>query len=431
MFYDSKQIDGELLCRHCEGRLLEPKILPCGENICSLCETSIQVNDRIFDCLICNQKHEMPKEGLIINNSLLKILSIMPTDVSRGESYDFLEKLLDEMQKKTSFIKLGIENSNDFVKEHCIDLRSDVQLKAEEAILQINDISSKIIEEIDEYEKELIEFNETNKESLENFNKIVKEMESFHAINREYLKKYKVDYRIINKANEEATNLMKKAELEIQNLRDIIFDGQLFKFDKNNEKISKSILGESRIIKNRMNSSILSEKYQTKQLMSLCEFPVDQKWNLIYRASQDGFEAAKFHTNCDNKPNTLIVIKSTNDNVFGGYTEQTWNQIGTYDNYKDDPNSFIFSLINKLNKPIKMKWSQNNGICCNSNYGPTFGGGNDFYIADKSNSNAKSYSNLGYSYTSPDYAYGATGVQSILAGSYSFQVSEIEVYTKQ
>ena len=165
MFYDSNQIDNELLlCKHCEGRRVEPKLLPCGETICSLCETSIQVNDRMFDCLVCKDKHDMPKNGLPICKSLLKLLSIMPINVSRGYSYDLLEKLLDEMQKKTNIIKLGIENSNDFVKEHCMNLRSDVQLTAEEVILQVNEITTKIIEEIDEYEKELIEFNKTNKE---------------------------------------------------------------------------------------------------------------------------------------------------------------------------------------------------------------------------------------------------------------------------
>jgi len=384
MFYDSNQIDNELLlCKHCEGRVVEPKLLPCGETICSLCETSIHVNDQTFDCS------------------------------------------LDEMQKKTNFIRLGIENSDDFVKETCMNLRSDVQLTAEEVILQVNDITTKIIEEIDEYEKELIEFNKTNRESLEQFTKIVKEMESFHSINTEYLKKYKVNYDIINKANEEAKNLIKKAEFEIENLKDIIFDGKIFKFDKNNQKINKSILGISKIVDNRMNLTIFSEKYLPKQLMSLCEFPVRQKWNLIYRASQDRFETVDFHSKCDNKPNTLVVIKSTNGNVFGGYSEQTWNHIGTY---KADPNSFIFSLINKLNKPIKMKCSQNDGIYCNSSYGPTFGGGHDLHIADKSNTNTSSYSNLGCSYTHP---YGSNEAKSFLAGSYNFQVTEIEVYAKQ
>jgi hypothetical protein len=148
----------------------------------------------------------------------------------------------------------------------------------------------------------------------------------------------------------------------------------------------------------------------------------------IYRASQDGFEAAKFHSKCDNKPNTLVIIKSTNGNVFGGYTEQIWNH---NDNYKADRNSFIFSLINKLNKPIKMKWSKNNGILCDSSYGPIFGGGHDLFIADKSNTNSSSSSNLGNSYTHPDYAYGSNEAKSFLAGSHIFQVTEIEVYTKQ
>jgi hypothetical protein len=429
MFYDSNQIDNLLLlCKNCEGRLEEPKILPCGETICSSCEASIQVNDRIFDCLACKDKHKMPKNGLIFCKPLLKLLSIIPTNVSRGKSYDLLEKLLDEMQKKNNFIKVGIENSNDFVKEHCMNLRNDVQLTAEEVILQVNDFSSKIIEEIDEYEKELIEFNNTNKESLDAFNKIVKEMESFHSINTEYLKNYKVDYEIINKANEEAANLIKKAELEIENLKDIIFDGQIFKFDKNNEKIKKSILGESTVINKKMNSAFLSEKYQTEQLMSLCEFPVRQKWDLIYRATQDGFEAFKFHTKCDNKSNTLVIVKSANGNVFGGYTEKTWKHTGSY---KDDSNAFIFSLINKLNKPIKMKWSQGNGIYCHICFGPVFGGGHDLHIANQSNINTSSYSNLGRSYTHPDYRFETNEAKSFLAGSINFQVSEIEVYTKQ
>jgi hypothetical protein len=187
---------------------------------------------------------------------------------------------------------------------------------------------------------------------------------------------------------------------------------------------------------------ILSNRGQQKKLFSLCEFPIDQKWNLIYRASQDGYEAAKFHSKCDNKPNTLIIIKSTNDNVFGGYTEQTWNDGGCHimnsprrnfdpNIYKSDPNSFIFSLTNKLNKPIKIKWSKNNGIYCNSNYGPVFGGGCDLYIADKSNINTRSSSNLGHSYIHPDYACESNEAKSFLAGSFNFQVSEIEVYIRQ
>jgi hypothetical protein len=232
------------------------------------------------------------------------------------------------------------------------------------------------------------------------------------------------DDKLIKKSNEEADNLVKKAELEIENMKNIIFDGSVLKFERNNEKINETILG--RLKTNKMiDSLILSNRNLQKQLFSLCEFPIDQTWNLIYRASQNGFEASSFHSKCDNKPNTLIIIKSTNGNIFGGYTEQTWNHFG----YKADPNSFIFSLTNKLNEPIKIKWSKNYGIYCSNSYGPTFG--IDLSVGNKSNINTKSSSNLGLSYTHPNYTYGSNEAQSFLAGSYNFQVSEMEVYTKQ
>jgi len=162
MFFDTNQVNNILLCLHCQGRLEEPKITPCGETICSFCEKSIQVNNYVFDCFICKQKHEMPKNGLLDNKIVLKMLSVEPKKVSRGLAFDSLMELLDEIQKKRNIITLSINKSSDLVKEHFLELRSNVQETAEEVILQVDDISTKIMEEIDEYEKELIEFNKKN-----------------------------------------------------------------------------------------------------------------------------------------------------------------------------------------------------------------------------------------------------------------------------
>jgi len=49
-------------------------------------------------------------------------------------------------------LNVVLKKGTDFVNEYCMDLTSDVQLKTEEAIQQINDISIKIIEEINAYE---------------------------------------------------------------------------------------------------------------------------------------------------------------------------------------------------------------------------------------------------------------------------------------
>ena len=63
--------------------------------------------------------------------------------------------------------------------------------------------------------------------------------------------------------------------------------------------------------------SIIMNADQQVQLVNLCEFPQDQKWELKYRASRDGFKGTDFHAKCNGIPNTLTVIKSTNGNIRG------------------------------------------------------------------------------------------------------------------
>jgi len=89
------------------------------------------------------------------------------------------------------------------------------------------------------------------------------------------------------------------------------------------------------------------------KLLELCEFPQDQKWELKYRASRDGFKASDFHSKCGGIPNTLIVIKAKSGNIFGGFTEEG------FDVSVVDLITFIFSLVNKENNPFKVICSIN------------------------------------------------------------------------
>ena len=232
MYFETNQVNDILLCDQCEGKLDIPKILPCGKTICSFCAplNLLSTIDNKFDCLVCKNKHEVPRDGLPNNEALLKMLSIKPTRISRGKLFDSLQNSLDDIRKKNSFIEHGINNSNDLIKEYCMDLRSEVQLKTEQAIEQINKLNKEIIDQIDEYEQELIELNKINSKSLDAFNKIVKELESFYNLSTEYLNKNEVDDKLIKKSNEDATNLFKKAEIEIENVKDIIFNGNILKF---------------------------------------------------------------------------------------------------------------------------------------------------------------------------------------------------------
>ncbi len=57
----------------------------------------------------------------------------------------------------------------------------------------------------------------------------------------------------------------------------------------------------------------------------------DYKWRLIYRASEHGYTAKSFHEYCDNMNGpTLVIIKSSEGWLFGGYTTQSWSGWSIY-----------------------------------------------------------------------------------------------------
>ncbi len=57
----------------------------------------------------------------------------------------------------------------------------------------------------------------------------------------------------------------------------------------------------------------------------------DYQWKLIYRASEHGYSAESFHNYYDDKGPTLVIIKSSEVWIFGGYTTQSWSRDGIYD----------------------------------------------------------------------------------------------------
>jgi hypothetical protein len=161
-------------------------------------------------------------------------------------------------------------------------------------------------------------------------------------------------------------------------------------------------------------------------LLQLCEFPVTQKMNLLYRASEHGFGCTHFHDKCDNHSKTLTVIRTANGNVFGGYTDQFWD---TSNAWKVDNNAFIFSLINQENWPLKIKSRiDKSAIYCSYFYGPVFGECRDICIYPNSNNNESSFANLGCSFEHPTYVYQSSEANCFLAGSQRFAVSDIEVF---
>ena len=66
--------------------------------------------------------------------------------------------------------------------------------------------------------------------------------------------------------------------------------------------------------------------------------------NLIFKATRDGDSIKDFSDKCGNKINTLIIIKTTENLVFGGFTKEKW---GSEKMDKIDDDAFCFSVKNK------------------------------------------------------------------------------------
>lgn len=175
-------------------------------------------------------------------------------------------------------------------------------------------------------------------------------------------------------------------------------------------------------------SKIVNSTSLQKKLIDLCELSHCSEWALLYRANEHGFGAKDFHLRCDNIPKTLTIIQSSNGHVFGGYTDVSWD---CSNDYKKSTNAFIFSLINANNHPIKVNIDPNESqfaIGCDESEGPIFGEGHDIYIANNCHVQMQNYSNFPYSYKCPNVMVQPSKDKSLLAGSYYFNVSNIEVY---
>jgi hypothetical protein len=185
---------------------------------------------------------------------------------------------------------------------------------------------------------------------------------------------------------------------------------------------------------------------------SLKEMTKSKHGILLYRASRDGFESKVFHEKCDGKANTITLIETDGNYVFGGFTTAKWS---SSDGHIADSKAFVFSLrrngescMHKFiikeysNQALNLNWRSSyyasntrktsesqyfkDAILGYPMYGPIFGNGPDFLISDKSNINIGSYTYLGETYHYPNRNKDR---ESFLAGSFNeWLTTEIEVY---
>ncbi len=144
---------------------------------------------------------------------------------------------------------------------------------------------------------------------------------------------------------------------------------------------------------------------------------------LLYRASRDGFTNVAFHAKCDGRAKTITIIKTRDNYVFGGYTGASWDSTS---GYKYDTSAYIFSLrrngVSGLSRYSVGSGYYSYAIYASAAFGPTFGGGHNLYIRDRSDVYTGSY-------TYHSSYYSGIPSSTYLAGTYNtWLTNDIEVF---
>ena len=429
----ASKVKSSLTCSYCAKILKNPIELPCDDLICQehLKEKEVVQTNKI-KCATCKQEFHV-KDNDFRTNKLAK--KQIDDKIYLNEKELALRKKIEESIKKIhqmyeEFIELNptiIKNKLDSdCFEHFHEIRFQIDQHREELKKKIDDIYMEMIEETKKVEATYLKYNE----GLENYFK------SFETRSIENdLLDLEVTFRNPNLLIESIQKIQQKQENEIRKMQFNTDEINQFKENlkesikfKSNLSFNQDLFGQLYLVNDLLTSRILSGQ-QPSELLKLCEFNSKDGFKLLYRASEHGFGLNDFYSKCNGKENTLTILKAgVTSFIFGGFTTKSWDS--SSHQYKSDSDAFLFSLTNKDNQPCKMKINSSQhqqAIYCYSGYGPSFGN-DDICIKSNSNTNTDSYSNLGGTYTHPKYAYGTNEAQSFLAGSYRFQLSEIEVF---
>jgi hypothetical protein len=161
------------------------------------------------------------------------------------------------------------------------------------------------------------------------------------------------------------------------------------------------------VIINNKHFAIFSSWIEKKDQSHYNENNIPYNFNLLYRASRDGNTATAFHTKCDNKGATIVIVKIINsEQIVGGYNPLFWHSSNGFKTTRD---SFIFSMDRNNLQSAKIGYSNGDkhSIGGYLNYGPIFGGGNDLSFDNGMwQSYASSYSKIdmpGNNFEADDY----------------------------
>ena len=153
-------------CSICHEILESPVVLPCNETICKK-HVSNQLNDNFFRCDKCGVEHQIPTNGFPPNIALQNIIEVGIAGLDFGNVHNEAKKSCESFEKLLQEVEVLLKDPYIIAHERISELKNSVQLKGNELKLIVDEEIKKLIDRLDEYERQSNEYLSTNEFKVE------------------------------------------------------------------------------------------------------------------------------------------------------------------------------------------------------------------------------------------------------------------------
>jgi hypothetical protein len=160
MFYQSRNIEDNLICPRCHEKFVDPKVMECGDSLCGICILDLQeTNPDIYQCPVCFEEYSILGKVFPPNKDLIKLLNIQPVAVEQSLQVKLFNNKLDLISEvRSDYNNAWEDNGIEMVNNFCNNTKNSIDVECELKKNKIDEEREALFQQVDSYETDTLGF---------------------------------------------------------------------------------------------------------------------------------------------------------------------------------------------------------------------------------------------------------------------------------